>query len=529
MINLQHRRLLASLVALVSLAEAGAQVAPEVPRLVVNVIVDQLRSDYMEAFFPLYGNKGFTRLMRDGQVYTHAEYPFLGPDRASAVACLMSATAPYENGIVSERWLDRSTLQMVNCVDDRRYTGRGTMECTSPQNLAVSTITDELKVSTEGKALVYAMAPNRDAAVFSAGHTADGCFWINDETGQWCSTSYYDPMPAWLGYYNTSRNIGDNMGSLTWEPYNDLVGGYNYFVSGGTRQPFKYKFKGEHRYVDLKASAMINEEVTRFAAYCLRNTFMGVDPVTDFLTVTYYAGNYCHKSVVECPIEMQDTYVRLDEQIGQLIDLVEEKVGKDRALIVLTGTGYSDAEYSEADLAPYRIPTGEFNINRAQLLLNMYLVAVYGQGQYVETASGNQIYLDHKLIESRGLNLNEVLERSSSFLIQMSGVRDVYTSQRLMLGAWTPGISNLRNAYNPRSSGDILIQVSPGWQLVNETSGERFTQRDSYLAFPLFFWGGGIQQQRVDTSVTVDHIAPTLAAFMRIRAPNGCTASPLTF
>ena len=157
----------------------------------------------------------------------------------------------------------------------------------------------------------------------------------------------------------------------------------------------------------------------------------------------------------------------------------------------------------------------------------MYLIAVYGEGQYVEASRENELYLNLKLIEERNLNLAEVLERCSDFLIQLSGVRDVYSSQRLALGAWTPGISKLRNAYNPKCSGDILIQVSPGWTLVNETTHEQIITRESYMGFPLFFFGCKLPAQVNNTPVTVDRVAPTLAKVMRIRAPNACSLAPL--
>ncbi|MBQ8050872.1 MAG: alkaline phosphatase family protein [Bacteroidaceae bacterium] len=495
---------------------AEAQTAPEVPRLVVSVVIDQLRSDYLEAFSPLYGEGGFRRLMGQGRAYQQAEYPFAQPDRASAMACLMSGSSPYENGIVGERWLDRSTLQSTYCVGDGR-----------PDNLGVTTIGDELKVATEGKALVYAVAPNSDAAVLSAGHAADGAFWLNDETGQWTSSNYYR-TPTWLGYYNRSQHAAESIASLTWEPTNGLVGEFNYFVSGGTRKPFRHQFRGDRRFREFKASALVNEEVNDFVAHCLQNSLLGMDAVTDFLGVTFYAGNYDHRTVAECPMELQDTYVRLDHQLGRLLDMVEQRVGRDRVLFVVTSTGYSDGEQTDGDLSRYHIPSGEFNITRSQLLLNMYLSAVYGQGQYAEASMGNQIYLNRKLIENRGLNLSEVLERSADFLIQLSGVRDVYTSQRLAQGAWTPGIRDIRNAYHPKCSGDILVQVAPGWKLINEQTNERKTQRDSYMGFPLYFYGLDIRPEVVETPVTVDHIAPTLAQCMRIRAPNACSASPLT-
>lgn len=509
------------------LAGAEAQTAPDVPRLVVNVVIDQLRTDYMEAFSPLYGEDGFRRLLGKGRVYSRAEYPFYNPDRASAVACLMSGATPYENGIVGKRWLNRSTLQPVVAVDDRAYEGHFTSEKTSPAGLGVSTITDELKVATGGKALVYGIAPNREAAVLGAGHAADCAFWLNDETGQWCTTSYYD-IPNWLSYYNNAGHAAAEIENLTWEPTSNFVGDFNYFLSGGTKKPFRHAFKGDRRFRQFKASALVNEEVNDFVDYCLRSTALGLDPVTDFLTVTFYAGNFDHKTVADYPMEMQDTYVRLDHQLGRLIDMVEQKVGHDHVLFVVTGTGYSDTDQTPADLSSYRIPTGEFNITRAQLLLNMYLTAVYGQGQYIEASMANQLYFDLKYIENRGINFSDLLERSANFLIQLSGVRDVYTSQRLTQGAWTAGIRNLRNAYNPKCSGDILILVSPGWHLVNEQTNERYHQRESYMGFPLFFYGLDIEPEVVKEPVTVDRIAPTLAQFMRIRAPNACSVSPLT-
>ncbi len=506
----------------------SAQTTPDVPRLVVNIVIDQLRTDYMEAFSPLYGEKGFRRLLSEGCVYSQAEYPFASPDRASAMACLVSGTVPYENGVVGERWLDRSTLQPMQSTADSRQTGHFTAEQVSPASLGVSTLSDELKISTEDRALVYAVAPNVDAALFSAGHAANGAFWINDQTGQWCTTSYYGNYPSWLSYYNNSDHAAKQLPSMSWEPINEFVGEFSYFVGGGMKKPFRHQFKGERRFREFKASGLVNEEVTDFASHLLHNTLLGVDPVTDMLGVTFYAGNFDHRTVSEYPMEMQDTYVRLDEQLARLITMVEQKVGRERVLFVVTGTGYCDTEQTADDLTRYRIPSGEFNITRAQGLLNMYLCAVYGQAQYVEASLGNQIYFNLKYIENKGINLSELLERSADFLIQLSGVRDVYTSQRLAQGAWTPGIRDIRNAYNPKCSGDILVQVAPGWKLVNEQTNERRMQRESYMGFPLFFYGLDIRPKVEPQPVTVDHVAPTLAQFMRIRAPNGCSASPLT-
>lgn len=153
------------------------------PKLVVNIAIDQLRTDYLEAFAPLYCNEGFRMLLAKGRVYENASYPFSPIDRASAIAAISTGTTPYYNSIVSARWLDKETLRPVHCVDDSKYGGYLTQDCSSPKNMSTSTIGDELKVSTDGTAVVYAVAPFRDAAVLSAGHAADGALWIDNDNG----------------------------------------------------------------------------------------------------------------------------------------------------------------------------------------------------------------------------------------------------------------------------------------------------------------------------------------------------------
>lgn len=155
-------------------------------------------------------------------------------------------------------------------------------------------------------------------------------------------------------------------------------------------------------------------------------------------------------------------------------------------------------------------------------------MAVYGQGKYVETEFGSQLFLNQKLIEDKQLNLSEVLERSQAFLIQMAGVKDVYTSERLALSSGISGINRLRNGFNQMRSGDIFIETQPGWTVVNNDTQERTMTRVSYFGFPVFFFGCNVRPETIKTPVLVDCIAPTVARFMRIRAPNACSAAPLS-
>ena len=172
-----------------------AQPLPPSPKLVVTLTIDQLRTDYMEAFSSLYGEKGVKRLLREGKVFRQADYSFNVADRASAIAALYTGTTPSMNGIIAERWFDPKTLRPKNCVDDSAFMGNYTDQNTAPTQLLTSTFADELKIATKNAALVYAIAPFRDAAVLSAGHSGNGAFWLNHQTGKWCGTTYYGEYP----------------------------------------------------------------------------------------------------------------------------------------------------------------------------------------------------------------------------------------------------------------------------------------------------------------------------------------------
>ena len=517
-------RLFTALLISSSVSVVLGQPRTSVPKMVVGITIDHLRTDYMEAFSPLYGEGGFKRLMNGGVVYSNVEYSTANVDRASSVASLYTGTVPYNHGIVGEMWMNRSTMRPMYCVDDAAYAGDGTIDKSSPKHLLVSTIGDELKVATEGKAMVYSIAPYREVAILSAGHAADWAMWIDDFTGKWVGTEFYSPKPSWVRYIN-ALSVSERIGNVEWTPSNYAVESYNYYLLSNRKSSFKHKFKGDRRFREFKNSACVNEDITQMARSCINSSNMGSDDVPDLLSVCYYAGTFDNKPMIQSATELQDTYVRLDTEIAKLIDYIDKIVGLDNALIFVTSTGYDNEETQ--DLSKYRVPTGNFQINRCAALLNMYLVAVYGSGKYVESYYGNQLYLNHKLLEEKQLNLAEVQERCEDFLFQYSGIRDVYTSQRLMQGAWTPGISKIRNGYNPKRSGDILIEVIPGWNLVNEDVASRKMVRDSHFEFPLIFFGYGLEGKKIYNRVSIDCIAPTVSHLIRIRAPNACSSAPL--
>ena len=508
-------------------AEAIAQDTQrkDAPRLVISIAIDQLRSDYLEAFSPLYTEGGLKRLMRQGRVYVNGTYPFQPVDRASAVAAMTTGVTPYYNSIVGARWLNRETLRPIGCVDDAKAPGLVTSETASPSGISTSTIADELKVATNGGALVFSIAPYRDAAVLAGGHAADGAFWIDDQYGQWCSSQYYyASVPQWLYAYNGLRAPNMKIDNTTWEPANVMVTSFDYFVQSEQSKPFKHKFSGERRFGDYKTSGLINSDVTDLAASCIANTGLGIDRVTDLLCLTYYAGSFGHQALTDCQMELLDTYVRLDREIERLFIYTEQNIGLDNVLFVVTSTGYCDEQ--PADYAKYRVPSGTFYMSRTAGLLNMYFGALYGQGNYVETTFRNQFFLNHKLFETKRISISEATSRAQEMLAMMSGVRNVYTSVQLLTDQ-AEQLQKIRNGYSPERSGDLLIETAPGWRILNEDTQESEMPNTTYTQFPIFIFGAGISPERIDTPVSTTRIAPTIARCIRIRAPNACTSEPL--
>lgn len=233
-------RFITSLLAVFAIAGLQAQGIPAVPKLVVGLTIDQLRMDYIEAFSAMYGERGFKRLLKEGRVYQNAEYDFIGVDKSSSVAAIYTGTNPYVNGIVGDGWMDRSSLRVVNCVDDSNFMGVYTSESTSPVRLKVSNLSDELMIATQGTAEVYSIAPTREMAVLSAGHASKGAFWINDETGKWSGTTYYGTFPSWVSTYNDRQGLDFRINELVWQPFLP-VSVYKYLTTDSKQVTFKHK------------------------------------------------------------------------------------------------------------------------------------------------------------------------------------------------------------------------------------------------------------------------------------------------
>ena len=240
--------------------------------------------------------------------------------------------------------------------------------------------------------------------------------------------------------------------------------------------------------------AQDNFTITKLAFQCIDSNLLGTDEMCDILSVNYDA----------------DHYDSLDRCIGNLIQGVEQKVGAQNVLFTITGTINTDETFSDA-YERFKVPSGTFYINRTGNLLNMYLGAMYGRHQYIEGYYRNHIFFNKKIIEQRRLNKVELRNQCRSFLLDCDGVKDVKTSADIL----------------PPHSGDLIVEIMPGWNLLNEESGEKYQYRANFTPVPIILYGAGIKPQRIETQVTIDRLAPTIANCIHIRAPNASTAQPL--
>jgi hypothetical protein len=298
-------------------------------------------------------------------------------------------------------------------------------------------------------------------------------------------------------------------------PYTDSKAGFSY----------SFPQKDKDRYAKIKLTSLINSEMTELAGKFIENVAFGYQNSSNLLAITYYAGNYpFRQNPDEFSYEIQDIYFRLDRELEKLLDVLEAKIGLKNVLVVLTSTGYYD---SVNRLSGEFVPMGEFYPNRCTALLNMYLMAIYGQENWVTGYHNRQIYLNKKVAEEKQIKWNDLLRSAAEFVAQFSGVQDVTTANAWMIDD-AGRAAAFRRGMHKKLSGDIFLELQPGWVVVNENRTLQNEQiRETAILAPLYFFGAGIKKKYITRTVKATEIAPTLSYILRIRPPNGCKDLPL--
>lgn len=491
----------------------------------VGIVVDQLRTDYIEYLRDYFGERGFTTLLTGGVYMPDIEFRPSRLDAVSATAMALTGAYPSQTGVSSAYTRDESgSGQGIKPV----LTSGGstlTNDSFTPEAIRLTTLADELAVASRGAAQIYSVAADPQVAVTLAGHAAKGAYWINNTSGNWATTAWYGAMPQVISNRNFRNSLSQRLDTMRWMP----TSATRELSSPGT-PAFKHTFSRQDRdaYRRFAASPLANAEVTDAAIDLITAMNLGQTPGrTDMIGVGYSAAPYPYGNASDRTSELTDTYLRLDRQLGRLTEAVERQIGPGNALIWLTSTGYFDGSEAVTDKR-YRLPGGEFSVRKARSLLNSYLSARYGSGDYVSDIRDDQVYLNRSMLEGSTQAPAVLIADARAFLVKMEGVSDALTLDDIT-AARDPEAEGLRLSLDPRQAGDIFIRFTPGWKINYDDQIPTVTRYSGAEAIsaPVFIMGPGIPARTIETPQEVTALAPTVAGQLRIRSPNGAVHKPI--
>jgi len=529
------------------LRSQGPYIPPEKPRIVVGIIVEQMRYDQLEKYRSRFRENGIRKLLNEGTSFQNASLNFMLTQSAPAHATISTGAEPSVHGITSDSWYQPLSDEYIYCTHDLSVNpvgGSYEKGLHSPANLNASTFSDEIEMATNRKSKVYAAGLKESPVILSAGHSADGAYWFDDISGTWMSSTYYcDSLKPWINDFNAARHP-DTFLSGTWDllldksQYSDCLPdsnnfeagfeGINYFPYDLKKISSALKRKNKAPYSLLRETPFGNTLTTDFVINLIQNEELGKDDITDFLSVCYTSNDYIGHRFGPSSVEAGDAILRLDREIERLLKHLTDSVGKKNVLVFFTSShGVSEIP---GVLESYRIPSGYFNKNQALQLLRSYLNAVYGEGDWVKGYSEKQIFLNRILIEDARISLGEVQQKVARFLVQFTGVASAYPYSAFEANDYSNG--NLRriiNNFSPQRSGDVIITLNPGWVEKDEiavTGHNSPYEYDTHV--PLIWYGWTVNRASVTRKVNLTDIAVTLSALCGIPVPNASSGEPMT-
>lgn len=530
----------------IKISGQGAYLPPYKPRLVIGIVVEQLRYDQIERFRSRLSENGIRKLLNEGTFFQNASFQYMLTQSAPGYATISTGTEPSLHGITSDNWYVPLKNELIYCTKDISVNpvgGSYEAGLHSPVNLQASTYSDELKMATNRKAKVFAVGMKEYSAILSAGHAADGAFWYDNTSGTWMTCTYYaDSLPVWVTDFN-ALDLSASYLSNPWnlyrpaEEYSDCLPDSNVYESGfGGRNYFPYDLKklgakgsnnSRHDFSLLRETPFGNEFTTDFAIRLMEKEKLGKDDVTDYLSICYSSTDYIGRRFGPSSVEMGDAILRLDHDIADLLTFINDSLGKKNVLIYFTSAhGISEIP---TVLEKNRIPSGYFKQNQALQLLRSYLNAVYGEGDWVKGYSEKQIFLNRTLIEDARIPLEEIQKKVARFLVQFSGVASAYPYSAFEANDFGNGnLKRIINNFSPQRSGDVIVTLNPGWV---EKEGDYITNNNSPYEYdshvPLIWYGWAVNRSTVSRKVNMTDIAATLSLLSKVPIPNASTGEPL--
>ncbi len=509
------------------------------PKLVIGIVVDQMRYDYLTRFYDKYSDDGFKRLIKDGFSCENAHLNYMPTHTAVGHATVYTGTTPDNHGIIGNNWYDKSLNKSIYCVDDFNQKAVGTKkegEQKSPYRMLTTTITDELRLSQNMHGKTISISIKDRAAVLSGGHTSNGSYWfIGKNEGKFITSTYYmDKLPKWVKDFN-DLELPKKYVKQKWETlypietYTESIVDNNIYEGAfkGEKSPtFPHdltKLRKKNNNFDLvKSTPFGNEIIVEFAKAAIKDENLGKGDYTDFLAMSFSSTDYIgHQFGVDSK-EVEDTYLRLDKEIAAFLKFLDNNIGKNNYTLFLTAD--HGAYQVPAYLMSQKIPGGKLKSDDFKSFLGKISNKYFNSDKIIENFSNYQIFLNKDEILKLDLDKNDVAQILADEIINYDGVLKVVTARTLQNTNFTSGVlEKLQNGYNQKLSGDVFIVTNP----VNITYSDTGSSHGSGYSFdthvPVIFFGKGIKKGNTKRLVPIIDIAPTIANLLQIENPSGTT------
>ncbi|MEL4307899.1 alkaline phosphatase PafA [Joostella sp. CR20] len=513
------------------------------PKMVVGIVVDQMRYDYLVRFWDKYENDGFKRMVREGFNCQNNHFNYIPTKTAAGHASVYTGSTPKTHGIIGNDWYDKVEDRMVYCAEDATVKSLGTESdagLMSPRRMLASTVTDQLKLATVSKGKVIGISLKDRGAILPAGHAADAAYWFHGkDEGAWITSTYYmNELPKWVEKFNKSKAAEDYKKS--WKPLYDID---TYTESIADNNPYEGAFAGEKaptfphdlpklwkdngEFDLLKSTPFGNSLTVDFSIAAIEGEDLGQDNITDFLAISFSATDYVGHRFGVSAKETEDTYLRLDQDLARLFSYLDKEVGKGEYTVFLT------ADHAAVEVPSYlesmEIPGGYFSKKEFIDPLNAFLKEKFGSDKLIKNLSNEQIFLDQALLKNLGLSSSVVEEAIATEVKNYKNVAEAYTGTAMRNQEFTHGLaSRLQMGYNYKRSGDVLLVLDPGYIASSSRTGTTHGSGHAYDTHtPLLFFGKGINHGATVKRTEIPDIANTISALLGITFPSGKSGEPI--
>lgn len=538
--NQQMRILLFAFLWLSLSIQAISQPNETQPKLVVGIVIDQMRQDYLWRYYDRFSEDGFKRILTQGFQFKNAHYNYNGTSTGPGHASIYTGTTPSRHGIIGNDWYDRESETRVNCVSDpsvQPLGGSGTGRGVSPHRVEVTTVTDELRIFTNHQAKVVGVSYKDRGATLPAGHNPNGAYWYDGATGEFVSSTYFlQALPDWLVAFNNLK-LPKKYVQQTWETlypietYTASMADDNPYERSRWRKEtptFPYDLSNDRNpYGSFNGSPYGNTVLTELALAALEGEKMGQDEITDFLAISYSSTDSEGHAVGPRAIEIEDMYLRLDRDLAHLMQELDQKVGKDQYVLFIS------ADHGVVDnpryLVDHKYPGGRFSDSLIQVIREK-VQRRYGEDEWFLDVSTSEIFLNRSRIKYRGIDLAEMQTFIAECMMEFPFVSEVFTATALAKRNITdPFVQLMQNGYNTKRSGDVMMIMKSGFLYgkLNDrgtSHGNPYTY-DTHI--PILFYGAGIPAGSSVRKVAITDIAPTVSMLLEIPLPSGATGQPL--